>query len=216
MDFSDWKIHKYDDTFNQIDVRNKVIADLCCLHGRVGARSLDRGAKYVKFIDAIDPVDELKTNFAKYDSNKWQHIKLDLSNEAEDLVKHLQDANICFYYGHLYHATNHFDILKFLSLSNIENLIIDTSWPLWLGNYNMWNDKNGMIIYNFETTDNHMHAFSNEYDNLYIGMPNKQWIKSMVINQFSWDIMSEDEMIIDFKDKQQVRYMIRLARKNNE
>lgn len=216
MDFSDWKIHKYDDTFNQIDVRNKVIADLCCLHGRAGARSLDRGAKYIKFIDAIDPIDELKTNFAKYNKDKWQHIKLDLSNEAKNLVDHLQDVDICFYYGHLYHATNHFDILKFLSLSNIKNLIIDTSWPLWLGDCDMWNNKKGIMIYDFETTDYHMHAFSNEYDKLYVGIPNKQWIKSMIIDQFGWDIMSEDEMKIDFNDKQQVRYMIRLARKNNE
>ena len=50
MDFSDWKIHKFDDTFNQIDVKNKTVADLCCLHGRAGARSLERGAKYIKFI----------------------------------------------------------------------------------------------------------------------------------------------------------------------
>ena len=112
MDFSDWKIHKFDDTFNQIDVKNKTVADLCCLHGRAGARSLERGAKYIKFIDAIDPIDELKTYFTIYDKDKWQHIKLDLSNEAQDLIKHLQDVDICFYYGHLYHATNHFDILK--------------------------------------------------------------------------------------------------------
>ena len=215
MDFSDWKKHKYDDTFRDIDVKDKVVIDLCCLTGRAGARSLDRGAKYVKFIDAIEPVDELKQYFKVYDKSKWEHISLDLTNEADKLVDHLQDADICLYFGHLYHATNHFDILKYLSMSNISNLVIDTSWPLWLGDYEMWNSDQRLIIYAFESTDNHMHAFSNEYDKLFVGMPNKKWIKSILYTQFDWKVISDKEMIIDYKNRQQVRYMIRLERRND-
>lgn len=215
MDFSDWKKHKYDDTFCQIDVKDKVVIDLCCLHGRAGANSLDQGAKYVKFIDAIKS-DQLKENFQHYSKNKCEHILLDLTNESQKLVDYLQDADICLYFGHLYHATNHFDILRYLSKSNITNLVIDTSWPLWLGDYEMWNSDQRLIIYDFEPTDGEVKAFSNEYDKLFVGMPNKQWIKDILTAQFGWKIISDEEAIIDFNNRQQVRYMIRLERTNNE
>ena len=146
--------------------KDKTIADLACGYGWSGQTCLMNGAKFLKFADArISRLN--KDNLKGFENYNLSFIDLNNSNLFKDL---LHDVDIVLYFGHLYHATNHEEILNFIFSSNATEFVIDSKMFLNQDN------ETPSIEWLVEPTDNEFNIWHDTEAFINIGRPNLAWL----------------------------------------
>ena len=146
--------------------KDKIIADLACGYGWAGTACLMNGAKFSKFADArISRLN--KHNLKDFKNYSLSFIDLNNPNLFKDL---LHDVDVVLYFGHLYHATNHEEILNFILSSNATEFVIDSKMFVNQDN------ETPSIEWLDEPTDDEFNICHDTETSVNIGRPNLAWL----------------------------------------
>lgn len=166
-------VKKYFDDYDPIREKiasiafGKNIADFSCGPGWAGGICLEHQAKFVKFSDAR--IERLNKEALKnYTNYSVEFVDLNFPNNHKDYLK---DIDLIIYFGHLYHATNHKEILDYMIDSNCTEFLIDSKmFP------EQEKDMAEMLWY-FEPTQDEKNIWHPENQKeIKVGRPNLQWV----------------------------------------
>jgi hypothetical protein len=148
--------------------KDKTVVDLACADGWAGKIALECGAKSVTFADA-----RLERFVQPNDYTNYQQQFIDL-NYPESLCPLLLGADVILYFGHLYHCTNHEEILDALVNSDCKEFFIDTK--VGLGNSHIDSDIPTILRQIPESVSDPYNGWHST--DLYItpGAPNLSWM----------------------------------------
>jgi hypothetical protein len=147
--------------------KDKIVADFSCGIGWAGRVCLDNSANFVKFSDAR--INRLNLDSLEYYSNySMDFVDLNFPNNYKN---YLENVNLIIYFGHLYHATNHEEILDYMIDSNCTEFLVDSKmFP------SQDQDKPEMVWY-LEPTDDEKNIWHPENkESIIVGRPNLSWV----------------------------------------
>jgi hypothetical protein len=102
--------------------KDKIVADFSCGPGWAGHTCLVNSANFVKFSDAR--INRLNLDsLERYSNYSIDFVDLNFPNNYKT---YLENVNMIIYFGHLYHATNHEEILDYMIDSNCNEFLIDS------------------------------------------------------------------------------------------
>lgn len=181
-------------------IRNKKILDVGCNIGYLSLFCLELGCENVLGID----VREEKLNIADFICNKANFSnhnfkKVDI-NYKDSIVPVLDGIETILLSGMLYHVSNHYDILRNLSDSKAETMIIEISES------HEFRDEHtpNILWHNKENTKLTLNGYSKEHNNILVGHPNQSWI-NMAMKEFGWRLQKIEYFVVDLEGKKNHR-----------
>jgi hypothetical protein len=146
--------------------KNKIVADFSCGPGWAGRACLDNSAKFVKFSDAR--IGRLDVDTLPHSNYSLDFVDLNFPNNYKN---YLENVDLIIYFGHLYHATNHEEILDYMIDSSCTEFLIDSK--MFLGQ-----DKSQpeMLWYPEITDDERNIWHPDNHQTVNVGRPNLAWV----------------------------------------
>lgn len=148
--------------------KGKNVVDLACGDGWAGKMALAHGARYVTFADA-----RVEEFIPAANHTNYQNQFIDL-NFPQSLKPLLAEADVVLYFGHLYHCTNHEEILDALVNSDCKEFFIDTK--VMLGNPHKDSDIPSIFWQIPELVDNCRNGWHSTDMYVLPGAPNLSWM----------------------------------------
>jgi len=184
-------------------IHNKKILDIGCNIGYLSLFSLYLECKHVTGID----VREEKLNIADFICNKANFSnhtfkKVNIHN-CDSLNKVMNGVETIIFSGVLYHVSNHYEILRNLSNSDADTMIIeneespegrDKHTP-----YIFWHDR--------DNTKNMMHGYSKDHEHILVGKPNQAWI-NMAMKELGWKLQKTEYLVMNLEKKTNHRSLV--------
>lgn len=154
-------------------IQGKRVLDFPCLVGNVALWMSKIDFKYLTLADvrpdSLALADE-NMRLLNIPDTKWDTIQADLY-DLENNTQLCQNFDTLLCSGVLYHIHNHFDVLKSITDSAIENIIIESE-----ENLSIKDSKEAMIWWTTETTDNWPAGWHSGEPTIMIGHPNSRWL----------------------------------------
>jgi hypothetical protein len=174
--------------------------DFCCGTGMNGLYALEHGAEFVYFSD-VRP-----QSFQTYTKNlnlndkhfNWQFLD---SDDIETKNLNQLSIDIIIYHGHLYHARNHYQILKSLSESTAKYICFESKGK---------DSDCADITWAVEPQDIDTNALEHGQQNLnsMVGAPTSTWCYKM-FEHFGWEIADSTMEHPQDKDYAKWRYWLK-------
>ena len=162
-------------------IKDLKVLDVACHLGYLSLFCLHTGSKYVTGTNVrereIDLSQELCT-IAGY--NNFKFINLNLYDFVS-MTTQLNQHDTVLLSGILYHVNNHYQLLEYITNSNIKNIIIESEVT----------DNNDQAIVNWvhENSEHRVNGFYNDLEELYVGIPSLKFLTEL-LRYFKWDIKS--------------------------
>jgi|TARA_R110002153_G_scaffold125455_4_gene272542 16S rRNA G966 N2-methylase RsmD len=176
------------------------VLDFCCGTGMNGVYALEHGAEFVHFTDVRSQLFQAYTENLKLDENHFSWSFLDADSIEHKNLNH-NDIDIIIYHGHLYHARNHYQILKLLTESSAKYICFESK-----GQHNDRAD----ITWSIEPQDIATNSLEASQQNLnsMVGAPTSTWC-SLMFRHFGWEIADSTLEHPQDKDYAKWRYWLK-------
>ncbi len=190
--------------------KNKITADVACGSGDFSILSAQSGAIKCISFDARPLHETFFTKASEYQvAEKIFYHQTDLRDLKQ--CKHLiSEAEVIFYYGHLYHSTNHFETIRTFSETSCRDLVIDS---MFQANNDIEQLKYSMIYCEVERTSDWWMAYDTKLPQLFIGMPNLHWV-IQALSALGWTpkVVSYGEHTVARTGGKKIRYTVHATR----
>jgi hypothetical protein len=128
-------------------------------------------------------------------------------NNPECLNAIPKDVDTILYFGHLYHATNHWNIIEKFSKSNAKFLILENVF-----NHNQdYFNRVPCMYFLTESVDSWDHVYNENFNKILVGAPNYAYITQLLKMQ-GWTLKDELHGQVETKDRNKIRTLIYATR----
>lgn len=174
--------------FNSIP-GNLVIADLACGNGWAGKKLLDRGAKFVDFLDVrLEWFNTSNTNL-EYSNYKLHQCNIE---DADILLEKITDADVILYFGHLYHSINPTTILDTICKSKAKYIVLESK----VSDVTTPDLNEPTILKHIEDSEPYYNVWSESKANIEVCQPTFAFTKKF-LEDSGWTIVDAYVKILD-------------------
>tara|TARA_Y100000310_G_C20646562_1_gene796983 strand:+ start:294 stop:1028 length:735 start_codon:yes stop_codon:yes gene_type:complete len=176
--WNEYDYHKDDiNRFNKIIfdnvnfIRNKRILDIGCSIGYLSLFCLHAGCSNIRGFDIRSKnitIANHTLNIAGYNNH---NLFVDDIHNKNHLTTNLENIDTVLLSGLIYHVHDHVKILDTITNSKIKTLIINVEEAT-----EIMNDKNPLIIWRNEKTDDPQNGWIDGKSNITVGTPNQQFL----------------------------------------
>jgi 2-polyprenyl-3-methyl-5-hydroxy-6-metoxy-1,4-benzoquinol methylase len=180
-------------------IRDKKILDIGCNIGYLSLFCLCLGCENVLGIDAREEklnIADFICNKAKFSNHTFRKVDI---NHKDSVTPILNGIETIVFSGVLYHVSNHYEILRRLSDSTAETMIIENE-----ESHEFRYESNPHIFWHQENTKSTMNGYSNYHDRILVGAPNQTWINT-AMQELGWRLLKTEYFVMDIQQKKHHR-----------